>query len=183
MQGTGSTPATEGDEEGGGAGTSGSACSGFSRGHRRLQSRPSTANRYKTDGQPKACMRGPQTITPTALPTSNAPKTAVTALARSFLHVHFRVSAAASHVLLVTQEIWSGQAGRKLSSLDTLCRALHSERRAYNRKVHMGTCESLDDSPCAMIDTYSGTSLAMTLVADDGARPSPSPTCNCIIPY
>ena len=33
-----------------------------------------------------------------------------------------------------------------------------------------------------MTDTYSGTSLAMTLVADDGARPSPSPTCNVMIP-
>ena len=26
-------------------------------------------------------------------------------------------------------------------------------------------------------ETYSGTSLAMTLVADEGAKPSPRPTC------
>ena len=37
--------------------------------------------------------------------------------------------------------------------------------------------ERSDKEFCCGGDAYSGTSLAMTLVADEGAKPSPSPTC------
>lgn len=136
-------------------------------------------------------MRGPQSTSPTALPTSRPPKTAVTARERSFLQKESQQIGALFWLAPTKKECpfhcCAAGCGRLLQDLvmaSTLllscCISASCSSCSAAALHNMGTSRRLQvcvSWPYWPNSTHSGIRRAITFVADDGARPSPSPTC------